>query len=348
MSDSDANANPPPDADATTDEVTQGWWGLDSDHSAASWRPADTPLLNSLMDVPKWTGEAETFAWQPGYEFNIQGHGRLVSKERRRYTLVGHHGSYLNQIGGHQTLNADYHSTRVQKHRMVNISRSGDGGGLDAPWGRDRLTVKGDANYRLGSRTLMMGGTIERTWNGGVMRLASMEGVVCGGGLARVIAGPSMTLSGMMTGDVYGGIARAAGVRTYLAVLHYRAAKSAAWASGLYLRKATFVIEPIVSVPSGTMPRANVAAKMGRLQKMARKAARGARAAFNASRMVCPVVDIIAGVAALPFAIFGIAMLIKGFFGSASAIKVPPNGPPRVRNRNVGVTKQMWGSITHL
>ena len=98
----------------------------------------------------------------------------------------------------------------------------------------------------------MLIGILNRQWNGGVMRLASMEGVICGGGFLRLIASPSATISGINSGDVYGGCARVAVVRSYLAVLQYRAAQTATWASAIYNRTATFVVEPVVGSPSAT------------------------------------------------------------------------------------------------
>ena len=354
--------DPPPDSSpAHADSI--GWWALESDAQAAPWRSSGNSLLEDLHDVPAGDEDRTTFAWQPGYELTVQGHGGFVSRERRRYTLVGHRGRYLNNVGGHQTVVAGSQSNRVKDERVVSIERPDETSGMDAPWGLDRLAVKGDARYEFGSRTLMMSGIVERNWNGGVMRLASMEGIVCGGAMTRVIGGPSATLSGMATGDVYGGIARVSAVRSYLSVLHYRAAKAAAWAMGYYMRNATFTIEPMFSPPAGMVPKANTAAKMNRLQrvmsrasKAARKlakavartkAARGAKAVGEGARMVCPLVDIIAGVAALPFAIIGIIGLIRTLAGSGKPIPIPPAGPARVRNRS-GVNVSQFASQTFM
>ena len=163
--------------------------------------------------------------------------------------------------------------------------------------------------------------------------------------MVRAIGGPSATLSGMSTGDVYGGIARASAVRSYLAVLQYRAAKDAAWAMGVYVRNATFVIEPLLSPPAGMVPKNNIARKMNRIQKTmtkVRKASaaiarsrvgRAGSAVGEGARMVCPLADIIVGVASLPFALFGIVQLIGSLAGLGKPIPIPPVGPPRVRTR---------------
>ena len=316
----------------STDNDREAWWRFEADASRASWREAETPILDSLIEqVPEWS---ERPPWQPGYELHIRGQGGLVSKERRRYAIVGH-GGYANIVGRHRTLTTDYQSTICSKDRKIMFDRPDQTDDLDAPWGRDKLVVEGDASQTYHGRTLMMSGTVQRTWHGGVMRLASMEGVICGGVLTRVIASPSATLSALMSGDVYGGAARVSAVRTYLAVLHYRAAKSAAWAMGVYVRNATFVIEPIISSPSAETPKGRIARKLARLAKAA-----------DVARMVCPVVDIMAGVITFPLAIYGIFKLLKSIV--RKPVPIPPSGPPRIRTRNVGIHTELFGSKTCL
>ena len=338
---------PPGDSSPGTGAGTGEWWGLDSDGSAASWRPGETPLLDGLMNVPSWHLQPEKSVWRPGYELNIHGFGGLVSRERRRYTLVGHSGSFLNQTGRHRSLAADNHSSRVEKDRLVTIARPKKTYDIDAPWGLDRLAVEGDASYTIGTRTLLMSGIVQRNWNGGVMRLASMEGIVCGGVMTRVIASPSATMSGLMTGDVYGGIARTSAVRTYLAVLQYRSAEKAAWALGVYVRNATFIIEPLVSAPVKEKP-SDAAKKMSRLARTASKVSKVAAKTVAAARMICPLVDIMAGVVMLPVAAYGIiSAIIAKIAGKPPAPPLPP-GPPRVRNRTVACTTDMFAEMMFL
>ena len=316
----------------STDTDREAWWRFEADASHASWRPAETPILDGLLEqVPEWS---ERPPWQPGYELHIHGQGGVVSKERRRYTIVGH-GGYSNNVGGHRTLTTDYQNTICSKDRKIMIARPDHAPDLDVPWGRDELVVEGDASHTYHGRTLMMSGTVQRTWHGGVMRLASMEGVICGGAFVRVIASPSATLSALMSGDVYGGAARVSAVRTYLAVLHYRAAQAAAWAMGVYVRNASFVIEPIISSPSGQAPKGKIAQKLARLAKAA-----------EVARMVCPVMDIAAGVATLPLAVFGIVGLIRSIV--RKPVPIPPAGPPRIRTRNVGMNMEQFSSIVCL
>ena len=332
----DTPANGPSANDGgTAIEADEGWWGGAEDTDAAARKPDDTPLLERLSRITEWTElPRKEHVWQPGYELNVQGLGTFVNKERRHYTFV-EHGNYVNQIGGHRKLAADYHGTHVAYHRQVVVARQEAREGLTTSWGRDQLTVHGDARFRFKSRTLTMSGTVERRWNGGVMRLASMEGAICGGAMVRVIASPSATMSGMNTGDVYGGIARAAMLlRMHVARLQYRAAASAAWACAAYVRTSTIIVEPVVGSPSAA-PRASAAAKIGRLAKLAAKLWKVGKAVLRIGRMICPALDILVGLLGLiPMLVYGIYALIKSLI--VAPIVVPPSGPPKVLVRNVG------------
>ena len=274
--------------------------------------------------------------WQPGYELSIQGLGGVINREKRKYTIVGH-GWYANHVGGHRTLTAGSQDNRCGERQTVQIARSKDTGDLKTSWGVDALTVKGDADVEYHSKTLMMTGTINRLWNGGVVRMAAMEGIICGGSFVRVIASPSGTMSGLMSGDIYGGCARVSVARTYIALLHYRAAQVAVWATGAYVRNTTFTIEPIIGSPSSVTPKGDSGAKMARLARIA-----------SAARMVCPLLDIAAGIISIPPAIAGgIFNLAKKATRKPNPIP-PPSGPPRIRTRVTGITSMMYTSMTHL
>lgn len=316
-------------AEAVKDDPA-AWWDFDANDAPKSWRPEGTPILNALMQhVPMATDRRP---WQEGHELHMQGLGGLVSKERRHFTILGH-GDYSNHIGGCRKLVANTQSMRTQKHLTVSVAKGKSAPDVDAPWGRDSLTVDGDAEMTFGSRTLMMAGFVTRNWNGGVMRLASMEGVICGGAFLRLIASPSATLSGLMTGDVYGGCARAASVRTYLAVLHYRAAATAAWASGVYVRNTTFTIDPVTNVPTQGLPMTDIGKILARLGKM-----------LEIARMLCPVLDIFLGLVMLiPMGIYALAALIAGIVKSPNPL--PPAGPPRLRTMNVGTHLEDCGAF---
>ena len=323
-------------AEATAPETRTdpaAWWDFESETPPESWRPAGTPILNGLMNyVPTGTDQRP---WVPGHELWIKGQGGIVSKDRRQYTILGH-GEYANHIGGCRKLVANAQRITAGGELHTQIQQADDVGDSvgDIPWGRDSLTVSGDASMTFGSRTLMMSGIVNRTWHGGVMRLASMEGIICGGAFLRLIASPSATMSGLNTGDVYGGCARVAAVRSYLAVLQYRAAQSAAWAMGVYTRNATYVIEPVVGSPSDQIPAKGLAKKLARLGQ-----------AMRVARMLCPVLDILVGVVTLvPLGIFALFNLIRGVV--KKRVPIPPSGPPRTRNRTVGVMSECFSTIT--
>ena len=322
-------------AEAVTNDDPAAWWDFDANDAPEPdapepWRSEGKPILNGLMEhVPTATDRRP---WQAGHELHIQGLGGLVSKERRRFTILGH-GEYSNHIGGCRKLVADTQSIRTLKHLTVSIGKGEDPPDVDVPWGRDSLTVDNDAEMTFGSRTLMMSGFVTRNWNGGVMRLASMEGVICGGPFIRLIASPSSTLSGLMTGDVYGACARVSAVRTYLAVLHYRAAAKASWAVGMYVRNATFTIEPVINVPTQGLPVSDIGRKLARMAKM-----------LEIARMLCPVLDIFLGLATLiPMGIYALVSLIAGIVKKPNPL--PMAGPPRLRTMNVGTHMEIYGSF---
>ena len=306
------------------------WWSFDRPEPGATWRTAGRPILDSLLEqVP---GSDEHRPWVTGHALQIRGFGGLSSRARRHYTIVGN-GDYSSYVAGSRTLVADEQTVAADTVSTI-IARQSGADQDDVPWGRDSLTVLGNADVTVGSRTVLMSGIIQRTWNGGVMRLASMEGIICGGAFLRLIAGPSATLSALSTGDVYGGCARVAVVRTYLAVLQYRAAAVAAWAVGVYLRSASFVIEPIIGMPSSGGPVSNTASKLARLGR-----------ALSAVRMLCPPIDILTGVATfVPLGIYGLYKLIAGIV--KKPVPVPPAGPPKVRIRNVGMSQETFGMMT--
>ena len=135
-----------------------------------------------------------------------------------------------------------------------------------------------------------------------------------------------------MTGDVYGGCARVGAVRSYLAVLQYRAAATAAWAAGVYTRNATFTVEPLIASPSAQTPVSGVMAKLARLGKI-----------LSVARMICPPLDILIGVLTfIPMGIYALFKLISGVI--KKPVPIPPSGPPRVRNRNRGLALESFAS----
>ena len=275
--------------------------------------------------------------WEPGHQIQIQSQGGIINKERRRYTIVGH-GEYHHHVAKHRdvTVHTGQRLT-YSKSQTVVLKPPKDTAGLSADWGKDSLEVEGDARIESHSRTLMMSGLVSRRWDGGVVRLASMEGVICAGAYSRTLAGGSANLSPLCSGDVYGGVARVSINRSMLAVLHYRANAAAAWACGIYVRTANFVVEPMVSAPSSPGPKGRIMEKLARLNKVA-----------DAARMVLPPLDILMGVlTAVPMLVWGLG---RGAYSmiKPAPIQVPPAGPPRVHNRMVGFNMQCFSAMLYL
>ena len=196
-------------------------------------------------------------------------------------------------------------------------------------WGRDELHVKGDAEIRFHSRTFMVTGSVDRIWRGGVVRLASMEGVIAGGFYTRAVGGPSLALSGIMSSDVYGGALKSAACRLLMAGIHYRAAKAAAWACGAYIRRVPFTIEPLFTV--APKPRKEgFAGKMQRLQNAAKKV-------LKVLRWVLPQADIVYGL--LNILAIPLKAIINKIRGKTQ-VDPEAKGPPRVHVKHMGLELQ--------
>ena len=293
-------------------------------------------LLGYVPSYPAWVeGHEEVVPWRRGCSLAIHSLGDSVSRDRERYSIVGHDG-YAGYVAGHRDTIAQKQRTHVEKSRILMVTSKGsDLEGVRG--GRDHMRVHGNAELKFRSRSVMLGhGTAERHYSGGVQKMAPMEGVIAGGSHVRAIGGPAASLSPLASGDVYGGSARAAATRIRIALMHYRAASSAAWAYVVYIRTAKFVIEPMVSVSQEASPKSQIARKLMRLMKVVRVA-----------RMLCPGIDIAVGVVtAVPMAIYGIAMLIRSKIKGPNPI--PPVGPPRILNR-IGTTElSSFGSMEFL
>lgn len=171
----------------------------------------------------------------------------------------------------------------------------------------------------------MMSGTIDQSWEGSVTRLVGMEGVICGGAFVRTYAGVAATMASMVTGDVFGGCARASAARMHGAIMNFRSWEGASvWGIGCYVRKCTAVVEPAVGSVSQDASTKSRAAKLMKL-------------ATN----VCPFVGILMAPFAIVFGILGLIRSIK----AKSLLKIPPPaGPPRVLTRTTGVTTRSAAS----
>ena len=283
-----------------------------------TWEPDRAALLDSLIavaDQPTWKRRLVTGSpWQSGYELTLSTMGALHNLERRRVMVFA--DGYRNYRKGN--LDVDVSGgceLGVDGDMRVSIGPVDTGGGnAVANPGLDELTVNGDADVRFEEKTTLITGAINRVWTGPVTRLAGMEGVICGGIFARVHAGPSMTAAALVSGDVYGGAARASGARIYVAGMHYRAAQAAHWLMpGAYVRTAGVVLEPLVGSPSGNTPAKSLAAKAARL-----------------SVALCPFLEIGIGLIMLPV---GVVRMIAGVVRKRPP--KPVGGLPRTRTRLV-------------
>lgn len=283
-----------------------------------TWVPGEETLLDSLIavaDQPEWKRRLVTGSpWQSGYELTLSTMGALKNLEQRRVMVFA--DGYRNYRRANLALDVSGRSEiDVDGDMRVAVGRIDTGGGdAVANPGLDELTVNGDADVRFKEKTTLISGAINRVWTGPVTRLAGMEGVICGGIFARVHAGASMTASALVTGDVYGGAARASGARIYVAGMHYRAAQTAHWLMpGAYVRTAGVVLEPLLGSPSGNTPTKGLAAKAAKL-----------------SVALCPFLEMAIGVVMLPVAV---VRLIAGLVRKRPP--KPVGGLPRTRTRLV-------------
>ena len=312
-----------------------------NEHVTGSWRRTGQSRAEGLV-----TGAADerppaderAHPWTPGLHMDVRARGALVSRDRELHRSVGH-GGYANQVYGNRHVKSGFEHFVCSRDRVVVVQgMEGLGSDIlpDVRFGRDRLDVAEDAEMKWRSRTTLMSGTLTRRYLGGFIKAAPMEGVICGGALVRTIGGPSANLSGLCSGDVYGGAARVALARTRIGLLHYRAAVGAAWSSVFYGRIADFVIEPLVSIRQ-TGPTSNVARKLARLSKM-----------FGVVRMLCPLADIAAGVLGFVGGLgFGLFRLIR------NKVKGKPPPPatetvPRIRNTQALIRPEMFSFMSYL
>ena len=275
---------------------------------------------NLLGAVAAAAGAEQQVPWKDGHQLEITGRGGLYNLERRRVTVAA----------------KAYHS-RVRKNRNMHVSRDytstvdGDATVTIAPGnvpvaspGLEKLTVNGAATMEFGERRTILTGTVNRVWTGPIKRMVGMEGVICGGAFARIHAGPAMTVAALMSGDVYGGAARAAGARIHVAGLGYRSADSASWAMGAYIRSTNFTIEPAIGTVSQTTPASKISEKIGRI-----------------AMGLCPFLEIGLGLVMLPIGL--VAMLVNKI---RRRTPKPPTGPPRMRTIN-GVIMTSAGTVIH-
>ena len=273
----------------------------------------------------------EEAPWIGGTHLEVQAQGLLLSRDTVRKRSVGaeggNEGTYTSQVLGSRETQCASLDSSCEGARYVVVQKPAGGptnedGGIK--YGHDRLKVRHNAERRFKSHTLMMSGRLRRTYRGGFIKAASMEGIMCGGAMTKAIAGPSATMSPLASSDVYGGSAKVAVARIQMALMHYRSSMGAVRAHGIYVRNATFSIEPLVSVHAQPQQGA-AAAKLARLGKV-----------LGVAKMFCPLLDIACGLAGF------VVGMGAGLFGLIRrAIKGPKPPPPqamtpRVHNRNHG------------
>lgn len=285
--------------------------------------------------------EGDETPWTSGQHLKIRAQGILASHDEVRRRIVGRDGNtgtFRSQVTGSRAVRTKILERHCDGTRNVFVGspqgapRSED---ATAP-GSDTLDVHDDARLRHGNRILLMNGTLRRTHKGGMIKAASMEGVMCAGTFVRVLAGPSATVSPLGTADTYGGSARIAATRANIAALHYRSCAGASYAYAALIQNAGFIIEPLTS-PAAKTPKGKAAEKMARLAKVA-----------GAARMVCPMLDIGAGVVGA-----GVGIGVGAFKLIRRAVKGPAPRPPvatapRIHNKNHGLSCDMVSSILHL
>lgn len=274
--------------------------------------------------------------WVEDQNIEIKTVGGLYNRERRRVMVAA--DTYKRVVGGHRdaVVTGD-HATTVGKAALVRIGPQPDddseGEGqeeapprptLSAP-GRDSLVVDGNASLSGHDRRVSMGGIYHRTWGGGVIRMAGLEGVICGGGFVRLIAGPSLHFAQIVSGDVYGGGLHAAATRVHAAGFGYRSAELAAWACGLYVRATRTTITPVIGSQSRTFSKRSLAAKMARI-----------------ALGLCPPLDIMVGIGGLILA-FTLAPIFNAIQKKRGIKRKPPKTNPRSLVRNIGFRNQTTG-----
>ena len=284
------------------------------------WTSQEATTLDSLLEVAGWTRSERTargVPWEAGHELHYSAVGGMHSRDRRRISVAG--DSYNSRVDGDRRLAvAGDMTVDIDSNTVLSVSPSGSG--------QDRMHVKGDMSWHFHDKMILGTGTVNRTWYGPVTRFIGMEGIICGGAYLKAFLGGSMTMGAVASGDVFGGAARTAGARVYVAGIGYRSCDNALWQLGAYVRTTHCTIEPLMGSPSGTKPfnsRNHVAKLAGRI-----------------SMAVLPFMAILVGVVMFPIAIMSAIGALVGYldqrFFAAPPTKPPPM-QPRTRTRNFGV-----------
>lgn len=205
--------------------------------------------------VETYNGDIKYGPWEAGYELEFSAFGGLRNMEHRQIVIAAEYSSF---VSSHQDtwITGNYDST-FKTSSTYKFATPGGGdislaaadrveNNEDVNWGEDNITVNGNSTVLFSNRTYMMTANYTRNWNGITTRLAPMEGVICGGFFTQTYVGLNMVMSPLCSGDVYGGSARAAGVRLGLSGLHYRSSDLTNLAMGVWVRACSMFIEPPV------------------------------------------------------------------------------------------------------
>lgn len=292
------------------------------EETKTDWSPAGGSTLDALMRIVESDDYRETVGtpWKDGHELLYQGVGGV-------HVLGSRHVSVA----------ADRHTTHVGADRSVTVhgnldayvgskwvlTRVPDDVEVDtAPSGKETLHVKGNMNWDFHERMVIGTGSIERTWYGGIAKIAGLEGVICGGVWNRLYAGPTMTLAGISSIDVYGGSLRAAAARNAVGAFGYRSCDNATWRVGVFVRATNSTIEPLVASDSA------LEQGQSRLKTLGLKLA---------MIIAMPLFLLWSVLTAIPFALIAlISWMDRKWFAGGKAAPKPM--VPRMRTRSVNGT----------
>jgi len=274
------------------------------------WYPEAPTSIQALKAIPGWKGGTP---WSEKHQLEIIANGGLYSRDRRRLQVAGNIFT--------ATVNGDRNVEVTRDHRL-----EVEGNATFSVQGADALKVAGDADWHAHDRMTLGAGNLQRRWEGPILRMIGMEGIICGGAFLKTFTGVSTTMAPLASGDVYGGAVRAAGARARMhGTMGYRSSEMCMWNCGVFQRMCATLIEPIVNTPRQDPPR-NMLLKAGRI-----------------GMGLCPLADILFGLLSAPVTM---AMAARNFRKNRGKPPAPPAGPPRVHMRTVGLATQTRASDT--
>ena len=287
------------------------------------WRPgiAMEALRHGKTDRG-WGGweDADTPPWAGNQETEMIGAGGIHVNDRRRETIAAQH--YLSTVGGNLVADIGGDCDLRVKNDLLLVMDGEDEGDAEGWYtsGEDVLRVRGDAETSAVEKMVLGACNVERRWEGAILRMIGMEGIICAGVFLKTFSGGiSTTMAPLVSGDIYGGAFHGSAIRFRVAgTMGYRSSEMAAWGCSTYLRKAWTTIEPLP----------------GSLQQDS------ARPLFEKIGRILmgtnPILDIMWGITFMPMAIYSLIKMIKNFIQKKQEPADPPHGPPRTRTRIIG------------